>query len=271
MVLTLAAILGAPNAAHANPCGDNEDWCTDQDTIIARMSGVEFISAPRRPDPYRYEYTAECLEEENYDWHLPDRCVDGFLPAPPVACPNGSMTPPRWAQLIDAGDGRPGPWLLQAGFSCPGDDDYPFAYDDFAVLPIAPSPIELQPNTGWVYTGLDTIAMTDPTAQGFEVELRGGWFQVGAIPVEYEWDFGDGSPPVITTDPGRPWPDQTVTHTYTAAGSATPTLTTRWHGVFRTSSTGPWHEITGTAETVATGPGLTVYSPRPRLVDRPVS
>ena len=265
--------VGVPASSSSAPtsCGIEKEWCTHQAEIIARMSGVEFVKAPRRPDPYRYEYTAECLEEQNMPWYLADRCIDGYLPTPADDCANGAMTPPRWARLINDGTGRPGPWLLQAGFSCPGDPDYPISYDDFAVLPIAPSPIQLQPDTGWVYTGLDTIAMTDPAAQGFEVELRGSRFLVGAVPVEYEWDFGDGSPPLVTTDPGKPWPDQTVTHTYSAAGTAAPTLTTRWRGVFRTSSTSPWHEIPGTAETTTTGPELTIYSPRPRLVDDPLS
>ena len=123
-----------------------------------------------------------------------------------------------------------------------------------------------------MYAGLDTIGYTDDTPQGFVVTLRELTFFVGAIPVEFTWDFGDGSDPIVTTDPGKPWPDYTVGHTYTASGTATPTLTTRWRGVFRRDGTfEQWHEVAGTGETTTTGPELTIYTARTRLVEDDLS
>lgn len=232
------------------------------------MSGVEFVRVPGRPDPNRYRYTNEC--PENYMTRIPDRCVDGAIPPPPEGCTTGVMVMPRWAQLRDDGTGVPGPWVLEVGFSCPGDRDYPFGYDDFTRLPITPSPLTLQPDRSWVYAGLDTIGLTDGTSQGFQVELRGLTFQVGAIPIEYVWDFGDGSDLLTTTDPGKPYPNQTVAHRYTASGTATPVLTTYWMGVFRETIFDPWTEIPGTGETITTGTPLTIYAPRTRLVEDPL-
>lgn len=121
-----------------------------------------------------------------------------------------------------------------------------------------------------MYAGLDTIAITSNEPQGFIVELRGQLYHVGAIPLDFEWNFGDGSPPIVTADPGKPWPDHTVWHRYSASGTATPTLTTRWAGAFQVDGIGEWYEIPGTAETTTTGPELTIHSPRPRLVDDPL-
>ncbi len=265
VVLAVALVHSASTAAAMANASECMDWCTDQDKITARMSGVDFVLVRGRPDPKQYQYTGNC--PENYMTRIPDLCLDGGIPEPPEACESGVMVAPRWAQLRDDGTGNPGPWVLEAGYSCPGDRDYPIAYDDFAQLPIAPSPLELQPNTGWVYAGLDTIGYTDDASQGFEVQLRGGTFLVGAIPFEYSWDFGDGSDPITTTDPGKPWPDHTVAHQYTAGGVVTPVLTTRWKGVFRTGATGPWHEIDGTGETTTTGGPVTVHTARTRLVE----
>src|SRR5690606_30922112 len=188
------------------------DWCVDQDQIEARMVDIEFVQVPPRPNPYRYRYTNEC--PENYMVRIMDLCLDGGIPEPPEGCDGARIIPPRWAQLRDDGSGLPGPWILEAGYTCPGDPDYPVRLEDFAALPIAPSRLEIQPSSGWVYAGLDTIAYTDPAPQGFEVALLGITFFVGAVPVEYSWDFGDGSPPLVTSDPGRPWPDHTISHRY---------------------------------------------------------
>src|SRR5690625_537841 len=105
-----ASPIGTPVS---DPC---DDWCTYRDQIIARMSGVEFLSHPLRRVLSMYEYTAACLDEQTVHWRLAVRCIDAYLPSPPEDCANGAMTPPRWARLIDIGNGRAGPWLLQAGF-----------------------------------------------------------------------------------------------------------------------------------------------------------
>lgn len=232
------------------------------------MVDIEFVQVPPRPNPYRYRYTNEC--PENYMVRIMDLCLDGGIPEPPEGCDGARIIPPRWAQLRDDGSGLPGPWILEAGYTCPGDPDYPVRLEDFAALPIAPSRLEIQPSSGWVYAGLDTIAYTDPAPQGFEVALLGITFFVGAVPVEYSWDFGDGSPPLVTSDPGRPWPDHTISHRYSTKGAATPVLTTSWKGVYRESIFDDWHEIDGTGETITTGSEITVHTARTRLVEDPL-
>lgn len=72
---------------------------------------------------------------------------------------------------------------------------------------VLPSRARTQPEQSRVYTGLDTIALTSDEPQVFVVQLRGQVYYVEAIPVDFTWDFDDGSPPLTTTDPGQPWPD----------------------------------------------------------------
>lgn len=171
-------------------------------------------------DPREYRYTRDCLSQTGLPvtrWCDSDRTLRDPVPD----CEQGMPVPPRWSRLRGADDDA---WLLDTLHSCPGDSNYPISFEDFAVLPIDPSPARIQPDQSWVYAGLDTIALTSDEPQGFVVELRGQIYHVGAIPQEFTWDFGDGTPPVTTADPGQPWPDHTVSHTYSAAGTATPTL-----------------------------------------------
>ena len=47
-------------------------------------------------------------------------------------------------------------------------------------------------------------------------------------PLHYTWSWGDGTDGLSTDDPGAPYPDGRVTHTYTAAGDFRGTLTAEW-------------------------------------------
>ncbi len=263
--LSLATSVGIATPTSAAVC---IDWCVVDAEIEARMSGIDYVRVRGRADPKEYLYTASCYIDDEV--RTADGCVDGIIPEPEESCTTGTMARPRWARLRDTGNGD-GPWILEAGYTCPGDSEFPITFDDFAVLPISPSPLRIQPDAEWVYAGLDTIGLTDDAGQGFQVTLLGADFSVAAIPVEYSWDFGDGSSPLVTTDPGKPWPDHTVSHRYTASGTATPELTTRWKGFFRELSIDPWTEIDGTAETTTTGTQLTIHTARTRLVEDDLS
>ena len=60
------------------------------------------------------------------------------------------------------------------------------------------------------YTGTTNVALTLNGGASFDPD--------GGVITQYDWDFGDGSPAVSVTTP-------TVSHTYTAAGTYTVTLT----------------------------------------------
>jgi hypothetical protein len=51
-------------------------------------------------------------------------------------------------------------------------------------------------------------------------------------PAQYTWDWGDGTAPLETDDPGGPYPDGNVTHTYDRAAHVTVALTTEWSATY---------------------------------------
>ncbi|BDZ42278.1 hypothetical protein GCM10025865_15770 [Paraoerskovia sediminicola] len=163
-----------------------------------------------------------------------------------------------------------GPWTpVRAGRCLTAADLAPEMEREFRALPITPPTMTVQPPSGWTLVHFDTIAYTesaDATAQTFDISLLGVPVEVRAESSEFAFDFGDGSAPVVTTDPGAPYPDQTVTHSYSDVGRRTISLSTTWTGQFRIAGTPTWSDITGTAETTSVAPPIDVVEARSRLV-----
>ena len=126
-----------------------------------------------------------------------------------------------------------------------------FTAQEMQSLPIDPGTLTMQPDRGNVLINIDTVAYTDAVPQTFETAVLGVPVTVRVWPVEYAWDWGDGTV-FTTTDPGAPWPQYTVGHTYlraTAEGETrTITVTTSWHGDFSVAG-GPPQPVDGTAVT----------------------
>ena len=55
---------------------------------------------------------------------------------------------------------------------------------------------------------------------------------VTITPAHYSWDWGDGTAPLETDDPGGPYPDGHVTHTYDESAHLTVALTTEWSATY---------------------------------------
>lgn len=137
----------------------------------------------------------------------------------------------------------------------------------FRTLTIAPAPIVVQPPDGWTLVNVPTITYTEPGEQVLDTTLLGIAVQIRATPRSFTWDYGDGTTPLITTDPGAAYPHHTVAHTYDQpADQVNITLTTTWSGQFRITGTPNWTDVTGTATTTSTASPLRVYEARSRLV-----
>jgi len=68
---------------------------------------------------------------------------------------------------------------------------------------------------------------------------------VHASAVSYEWRFGDGSAPLVTGEPGRPWPARSeIAHAYPRLGVFPVRVTVRWHGRFQVNG-GPAQDVPG--------------------------
>jgi hypothetical protein len=100
----------------------------------------------------------------------------------------------------------------------------------FQTLPLPRLTTSQQP-PGSGLSGLPVIFFTDgPTTQTFTVTIRGFTVDITATATSFTWHTGDGAD-LTTTDPGAPYPDQTITHDY-RSGSYTAFLTTTWGATF---------------------------------------
>lgn len=124
--------------------------------------------------------------------------------------------------------------------------------EDLQSLPIDPGGLNVQPGRGWVLVNKETIAYTGATEQYLRTHVLGTPVEVHVVPIDHTWDWGDGT--VTTTeDPGAPYPEHSVFHTYTQAGDSRQiTVTTRWIGEFQVAGSGPWLPVEGLATTTVT-------------------
>jgi hypothetical protein len=100
----------------------------------------------------------------------------------------------------------------------------------FKELPLPELATKQQP-PGNALVGLPVIFFTDsPTTQNFTVDIRGFTVTIAATASGFTWHTGDGAD-VTSTDPGAPYPNQTVTHDY-RSGTYTAYLTTTWSATF---------------------------------------
>lgn len=137
----------------------------------------------------------------------------------------------------------------------------------FQEMQIEPSEVNVQPPDGWTLVNVDTIGFTDRNPRTIATSLFGIPVEIRAVPSTYAWDFGDGSAPLVTTDPGAPYPAQTVAHAYARKGAATISLTTTWHGQFRLAGEPTWHDVAGEGSTVSSSDRLQILEAKARLVE----
>ncbi|WP_157544428.1 PKD domain-containing protein [Jonesia quinghaiensis] len=142
-----------------------------------------------------------------------------------------------------------------------------FTMSDFQSLPLKGSGINIEPDRDDYVINLPVITLTNPEPQILTTTILGIPIRVRATPIEYAWDWGDGSSPLVTTDPGRSYPDHTVHHTYTMLDTFTISLTTRWEGDYSIDGGATWLPISGTTTTTENSSPVTVLEYTPLLTD----
>lgn len=219
-----------------------------------------------------YLRTAQCPNPALGTLDTPD-CPNGAEPVPAVICPTGEVgLPPLWTRTADpASTTGWTPWTMIAGSNtCPADPGFPaLNATDFQRLPLTPSAIRIEPPTGWTLANVPTIVSTPNPPQTLRTTVLGLGVTVRATPTTFTWNFDDDTTPLTTTDPGHPYPHQSLAHTYRNAGTHHLTLTTQWTGEFLLDGYTTWRPITGTAQTTTISGPLTVYTARPHLVADP--
>lgn len=204
----------------------------------------------------------------------PSLCIDGAANHEVVrTCADGSLAlDPLFRRPVDPATGLfTGPWEQVDDGGCAEDPPVTVTLtaEDFRRLPLSPSTPSYQPADGRGLVNMPLIVFTDPSPQTLTTTVLGVPVTVRATPVQYAWDFGDGAAPVVTTDPGAPYPDHTVSRSYAAPGEYAVRLVTTWRGEFQVAGAGPWIPVDGTATTSSPPFTTTVEEAVPRLVSQP--
>ncbi len=136
----------------------------------------------------------------------------------------------------------------------------------FQRLPLPELATQHQP-PGDGLSGLPVIFYTDsPTTQTFTVDIRGFAVVIEAVAQSYTWHTGDPREPTLTSDdPGRPYPDQTIEHSY-VSGSYTAHLTVTWGATYSVDG-GAAAEVPGTTTTDGPPVSFDVLQARPVLTN----
>ncbi|MFE7630010.1 PKD domain-containing protein [Kocuria sp. NPDC057446] len=124
-----------------------------------------------------------------------------------------------------------------------------FTLQDFRTLAVAPAISTVQPAPDTL-RGMHTNVWAEARPQQFSTELGGFPVQVRAVPVQYAWDYGDGTALGPTELSGAPlsedaWDVETDTsHVYTETGDYAVSLTTWFSGEYSVAG-GPWLPVAG--------------------------
>ena len=138
---------------------------------------------------------------------------------------------------------------------------------DVATLIVDGSGVFIQPPTGTILLHMPLIAYTNPTTRTLTTNVGGTSVDVEVTPATYTWNWGDNTT-LSTTDPGHPYPNQTVTHLYaTTADNVTVTLTTTWTARFKPSGATDWQPVDGYVTTTQTAPPFNIRRLIPYLSD----
>lgn len=137
--------------------------------------------------------------------------------------------------------------------------------EDFAELPVEGLVAHAGPEVGWVPVNMVNVLYAEVETQVLETELLGVPVRVRAMPVEFQWDLGDGTR-ITTSKPGGPYPSEEVSAMYAFEGWYDITLTTTFAGQFSVDG-GPWQDIVGEIEVASEPVEIFSKSFEARLVD----
>jgi hypothetical protein len=283
VIAVSAVLLASPTLASADcsnfVCPDGPEVATGQGsftaTYVGRTAGGGWVASNSAPveHPYTYQLSHPCVIDDRdiqgcraSDFRecpsAPDRVVEDLvIEQRRLVITNEAGTGTTTVDGFPAGAspvGTPvGPWISGAraciditALNPPPSPDEVFRF--FQTLPLPRLTAQHQP-PGNGLAGLPVIFFTDsPTTQTFNLTIRGFTVDIVAGATAFTWHTGDGAH-LSTTDPGAPYPHQTVTHDY-RSGTYTAYLTTTWGATFSVNG-GAAVAVPGT--TTTDGPPVT--------------
>ncbi len=128
-----------------------------------------------------------------------------------------------------------------------------------------PSELVIQPPHGETLVNFDTNFYTpDHRSIDRPVTLAGQAITIRAVPVSYDWYFGDDTS-TTTTSPGSPHPDLEITHQYARTGDVVVRVDTTYAGEYRIGD-GEWTAIGETLTVEGEDQDLEIVEALPQLV-----
>lgn len=197
-------------------------------------------------DPYQYKYELQC--------HLGGADFDTTCLGNRVDCKNGpggvEGIPVVW---LKAPAGVPLPtWSFHSGPTClfdPRPEDLlpriaAVIQTEFQQLPVAAGTSTAQPSPHTL-RGAETNFFADAAEQQFDITILAQSVHVVAKPVQYSWNYGDGTHQGPLPASGGPlpqdrWGEKTPTsHVYTQTGDFNVVLTTHFKGTYSVNGGAP--------------------------------
>lgn len=232
---------------------DYDPWAQARDNYVdlwAERADLALFDDPRRTSPadehLRWMRAPICPRGDDSLGALTPCIGDPVVPLP--ECGDRATLPDLWEQT--APEAVVGAWRHIGPPMCASAADITpgMVLSAFRRLPLAPSPLVVQPDRGWVLVNKPTVVHADGGPQTLTTTILGTAVTITATPTSYAWDFGDGAT-LTTDDPGSPWPAGTLTHTYTGMGSFDLSLTTTWSATYTVAGDPAVHDVPGTATT----------------------
>ncbi|MFP3463079.1 hypothetical protein R5O87_19780 [Arthrobacter globiformis] len=233
--LLIVACHAAPAIADSTDVFWNTDgvgvWHFDTDNNV-------WVDAPASApeSPYQYKFTPLCLVANN-DFDI--ACL-----AASIKCTEGKDGRPVrwWWKLRVAGDNS---WTAIRPDRCVYNEDPSDVLGRIAAqiqrrfeqLPVNAGTLGIQPRPHTL-RGAETNFYGESAEQSFDVTMLGQKVHIVAKPVQYRWDYGDGTSLGPTTTMGGPlpqdrWGEKTRTsHAYAATGDFNVVLTTYFQGTY---------------------------------------
>lgn len=268
--LSLLFLALSPTVAHADISVGYEEkglgigadeWAVDQ--VTGRL--IRGAPGQVKTDPNQYKYELQC--------HLGGGDFNSVCLRDQVECKSGPEgkegIPVVW---LKAPRGLANPvWTHHSGPTCLYDakpeDLLPRIAADiqrqFENMPVKAGSVVAQPSPHTL-RGAETNFYADATEQQFDVTMFGQQVHVVATPVQYTWNYGDGTvlgpqPSMGGPLPQERWGEKTRTsHAYTATGDFQVVLTTSFRGTYSVNN-GPPLPIPGQGQFSAAPQNISVW------------